>query len=638
MSIFAELETLEALMQAEQSYVREQQRLLYADTPLEQRCREGLSLYPLQLNESLFGLGGRLILVLETTRPLNMGAFQPGQTVALFAQALPGETLNGVIQRRQGNALRVYLNSSELPEGFDTGKLGLDLYDDETTWREMQRAVQTLRQTDSARLQNLREILLGRQAARFFDDQQVAPEPAYNRDQQAAVARVMQARDLALIHGPPGTGKTTTLLACIRRVLETEKQVLVCAPSNAAVDLLASRLSAQGHRVLRLGHPARLQESVWPLTLDEQLEQHPNATALRQLRKEMNKLRREVSRYRRQFGPAERAERDAQRAELKRLRKLLQELEDGMVASLLEDAQVIACTLVGAAGKLLYGRRFQTVFIDEAAQALEGACWIPVLKAERVVLAGDHQQLPPTIRSPQAQALSVTLFEKAIQRQPQSSVRLTTQYRMHEQIMAFPSSWFYENTLEAAPGVGQRRLQAAQAAEHPLNQPLLWVDTAGCGFDEERDSDSGSVGNPGEVRLLQQILSEWLSDPDWPSGPVTIGVIAPYRRQVEALRAGLQLTLPAGTRLEVETVDSFQGQERDVICLSFVRSNEAGEIGFLSDLRRTNVAMTRARSKLLLIGDTATLGSHPFYRELQEQVEAVDGYHSAWEWSGSIDF
>ncbi|PKL75663.1 MAG: IGHMBP2 family helicase, partial [Candidatus Melainabacteria bacterium HGW-Melainabacteria-1] len=398
--------------------------------------------------------------------------------------------------------------------------------------------------------------------------------------------------------------------------------------------LLVRSLGQRGRRVVRLGHPARMQEDIWPWTLEEQFDSHPNGPVLKRLRREMVQLRRQAGRFRRNFGPAEREERRQLYAQARSIGKEIQGLETQMTQTLLDQAEVIACTLVGSWQYVLKGRSFGTVFIDEAAQAIEGACWIPILKAGRVVMAGDHCQLPPTIKNPAASGLSRTLFEKAVQSQAEAAVLLDTQYRMHQTIMEFPSLHFYAGRLQADASVASHRLNPALDAAESLNWPLEWIDTAGCGFDESLDPDSKSFANPEEGRLLGIHLQHLLNDQGFPTSAVSIGVIAPYRRQVDWLKANLLPNKPPQVRLDIETVDSFQGQERDIVYYSFVRSNSDGEIGFLRDLRRSNVAITRARKKLVLIGDSATLSYHPFYKDLLEYVEAYGNWRSAWEYSG----
>jgi len=628
----AHFDELEFLIQSEQEYEREKFRLLQSETPLQQRCLQGSSLYPLQVRQLDYGLGGRPILTLETRADARLNAFQPGQTVSLFCLANQSdERTSAVVRRIWQQELQIFLHSNEVPEWLEDGKLGLDAYYDETTYREMLRAVQILKNPEQARLRKLREVLLGAEPARFLQAATPAISAGFNDSQNEALNQVLQAQDLALIHGPPGTGKTTTLVACVQAVVSHEKQVLVCAASNTAVDLLVRKLAAQGLSVLRLGHPARMQEDIWPYTLDSRLEQHPNAQVLKDMRREMLALQRQARRYRRSFGPAERAERREQYAQARALREQIQALEQQMTQTLISQTQVIACTFVGATQQALRPLRFETVFIDEAAQALEGACWIPILKANRVIMAGDHCQLPPTIHNPQAQKLAMTLFEQCMQHQPQAGVLLRTQYRMHQQIMAFSNAWFYGGQLLADASVATHVLNPAAGPDAEVNTPRLWIDTAGCGFEEAQNPESKSFANPEEGHLLRRWLQAHLNSADFPAEPVSIGVIAPYREQVQWLKNHLKLDLPAQVSLEIETVDSFQGQERDLICISLVRSNEMGEIGFLKDLRRMNVAMTRARKQLVMVGDSATLGHHPFYRQLLEHTENEGTWRSAWE-------
>lgn len=623
---------LEAALIQEQAYAQEQFRHYLHKTPLAQRCTEGRALYPLELKQQDYSLGGHVLLSLGLGGKAQADAFQTGQSVSLFSMHQPESAVAAVVRKIQPDQIQIFLNSPDPPEWLEEGKLGLEMAFDETTFREMLRAVQILKAPQEHRTQQLRRILLGTAPARHLQDLSVAEWPGFNASQQAALCQVMQAEDLALIHGPPGTGKTTTLVACIEAVLEHEKQVLVCAPSNTAVDLLVRKLAACGVNVIRMGHPARMQEDIWPHTLDTRLASHPNAGVLKNLRSQMLQTQRQARRYRRNFGPAERAERQAQYAEIRSLRSEIQALEQQMSDALLDQAQVLACTLVGATQNLMRRRRFETVFVDEAAQALEAACWIPILKAQRVVMAGDHFQLPPTIQNPEARLLEETLFAQAMQHQPQAAILLNTQYRAHARIMAFSSRWFYGNALQADPSVAEQCLNPVLLAEAPINQPRIWVDTAGCGYEEYLNPESRSYSNPEEGQLLCRWLTRHLASPDFPVGPVSIGVIAPYREQVKWLQEHLQPVLPPEVSLVINTVDSFQGQERDIICLSLVRSNAQGEVGFLSDLRRMNVALTRARKQVVIFGDSATLSSHRFYAELLEAVQGEGWWDSAWNW------
>jgi superfamily I DNA and/or RNA helicase len=453
-----------------------------------------------------------------------------------------------------------------------------------------------------------------------------------NDSQQQALKKVLESRDVAFIHGPPGTGKTTTLVQAIRQTITEEKQVLVCAPSNAAVDLLVDKLSEQGLQALRIGHPARVTEQSLSKTLDYRISSHPDYKELRNLRKRMEQLRATALKYKRKFGYHEKEQRRLLMQEVKMLKADADLLEFYIVNDLMQTMEAICCTLVGSSHPVMRGKKFKTVFIDEAGQALEPASWIPLLRAERVIFAGDHQQLPPTIKSQEAarKGLAKTLFEKGIERQPDQVSMLQVQYRMHEKIMEFSSGYFYQDKLIAHESVRTRLLR-------PDHLPVLFIDTAGCGFNEKQDPETLSRYNPEEAALLIQqaeTLVEDIGTTTWLDGQITMGIITPYSAQVDQLHKLAEASAilePLYRFITINTVDAFQGQERDVIAIGFVRSNDNGEVGFLSDIRRTNVAMTRARKKLIMIGDSATLSSHPFYMDLLEFVQREGFYKSAFE-------
>lgn len=623
------------LLHLEQAQERDLYRAQVQETPLQERRRQGISWYPVVVRNLDIGLGQRPVLELERTMGQNIPhGFESGSVLSLFQLSENGEQTSnvpGVVQQVERNRLKLVLYGEEAPDWIEEGNLGLDPGYDETTHRAMVNAVQqALLLKDGA--ERLREVLLGDSTPRFTPVPP-HPAPALNEVQQRAIAHVRAAEDVALVHGPPGTGKTTTLVEAIRQVLIDEPRVLVCAPSNTAVDLLVEKLAQAGVRPLRLGHPARIGSAAEPWALEAQMEQHPMYKVLQELRRDIRETRRQALRFRRNYGPEQRDERRSMLNEATRLRRELRTLEQRMTQDVLHRAQAIVCTLVGAGQELLQRQRFRTVFIDEAAQAIEGACWIAILKAQRVIFAGDHCQLPPTIKSQEAarKGLANTLFEKVMGRRPEAGVMLTRQYRMNEAIMGFSSLQFYRGELEADISVAARVLNPE--SEEPLvATPLLWVDTAGCGYEETLNPESKSYANPEEAALAGRILERLAT---LHPTPATLGVIAPYREQVQALDelvSQLRPKLPEAWEISVDTVDGFQGQERDIMLICMTRSNERSEIGFLGDTRRMNVAITRAKSKLLLIGDSATLGAHPFYRAFLEYVEAHDAWDSAWNW------
>jgi predicted DNA helicase len=457
---------------------------------------------------------------------------------------------------------------------------------------------------------------------------------------------------VAIIHGPPGTGKTTTLVQAILETIRRERRVLVCAPSNTAVDLLTEKLAERGVNVIRLGNPSRVSELLLKHTLDAGVMAHASYAKMHAMRQTAEQHRETASERVRNFGFEERQRRLWLREEARTLRQAADDLERFMTEDVLESVQVITCTLVGASHRHIRHLGFETVFIDEAAQALEPGCWIPIAKGQRLVLAGDHHQLPPTVKSEKAarEGLRETLFEKCIQRQPGTARMLKVQYRMHAQIMGFSSQKFYGGQLVAHPSVRDADLAAYDPRfnsprfndpRFAPDLPVEFIDTAGCGYQELAIPESRSTANPEEAHLLLERLAQLLgqlSEPGEPTDPdqrpLTIGVIAPYRAQINYLKDAIEDSavlndLLLQRRLSVGTVDSFQGQERDIIAITLTRSNPQGEIGFLSDIRRMNVGMTRARRKLLLVGDSSTLCRHPFFGELLAYVKGVGGYRTA---------
>ena len=450
-----------------------------------------------------------------------------------------------------------------------------------------------------------------------------------NETQQEAVHKILSANELAIVHGPPGTGKTTTLVQAIKAIIKQDhKQVLVSAPSNAAVDLLSEKLSEQGLNVVRVGNPAKVSERQLALTLDSKMSEHSSIKEIKRLKKQAREFRDMAHKYKRSFGPAEREQRKALFTEAKNISKEIERTEQYIVDDVLSKADIITATLVGTNHYTVRNLRFHTVVIDEAGQALEPACWIPILKAQKVIMAGDHWQLPPTIKSAEAaKELSITLLEKCVALHPEAVVLLQQQYRMHEQIMGFSSKIFYENRLQAHSSVGNQLL-------FPTDKPAIFIDTAGCSFDEKREGTS--LSNPEEATFLIKHLTNYVDElkahytaDSFP----TIAVISPYKHQVEILKEHI-LSSPLkelGKAITINTIDSFQGQERDVVYISMTRSNQESSIGFLSDIRRMNVAMTRAKKKLVVIGDSATISQFKFYADFISYIQENDGYVSAWE-------
>jgi len=614
---------LKALLRVEkdEDYAQYQRKMLH--TSIEERRQKGVTWYPVQLMSQYISTGDRYTLELDRTTHLEQNhAFQVGAIASVFSgHGEDADAASGVISYVRKDKMRIVLNSSDVPQWIRDGKLGVNLLFDEGGYREMQKALREVHSAETGRLADLREILHGAKQASFkkgFDFQSVN----LNEGQNKALTQIFNAKDVAIIHGPPGTGKTTTLVNAIKEVVKTEKQVLVCAQSNAAVDLLVEKLDGLGIEVLRIGHPARLTPEVIENSLDVKISKHPFFKELKDIRKRADEYRKMGQKYKRNFGYEERMQRKLVMQEARMLKGDADRIESQITEDLVDRAQVVACTLVGSTHRLIQDRTFKSVFIDEASQALEPACWIAILKAHRVIMAGDHLQLPPTIKSLQAakDGLANTLFEKAIAH-IEGSVMLETQYRMHPDIMKFSGDYFYGGKLKTAEEVTLREKGNERAH-------FVFVDTAGCGFHEKVNKETLSTYNEEEAELLLKHLANNLSEDQ------SVGIIAPYKAQIELLKdLIIKKTAFDALReqISINTVDAFQGQERDVIYIGLTRSNEHNEIGFLKEYRRMNVAMTRAKTQLVIIGDSATLGRDSFYNSVIDYTNQVGGYKSAFE-------
>ena len=542
---------------------------------------------------------GRPVYIIFTEKPSNKNEKRT-------------KSINGTVSYVDGDRMVVVV-----PDGTDTvgmqtaSSLYVQLGFDETTYRLM---FEALDRTISARgrLGYLRDLLYSNHKAETFT---FAPLsfPFLNVSQERAVNEVLRAKDVAVVHGPPGTGKTTTLVEAIYETLRRENQVLVCAQSNMAVDWISEKLVDRGINVLRIGNPTKVNDKMLSFTYERRFESHPDYPQLWAIRKAIRQLRANRKRGDNSF-----------HQKMERLKEREIELELRIRNKLFGEARVIASTLVGSANRLLDGMKFGTLFIDEAAQALEAACWIPIRRATRVILAGDHCQLPPTIKSIAAMkgGLDKTLMQRIVECKPEAVTLLKMQYRMNEDIMRFSSDWFYNGQVEAAPMVKYRGIL-------DLDKAIEWKDTSGNAYHEEFVGDNFGRINKEEAQLTLLSLAEYfvrIGRQRIIDERIDVGIISPYRAQVQYLRHLIKKTdfyKPFRKIISVNTVDGFQGQERDIIVISMVRSNEEGQIGFLRDLRRMNVAITRARMKLIILGDSATLIRHPFYRRLKEYIDSL---------------
>lgn len=592
--------------------------------------RSGLCLVALTIRDEQPAFGERVVITLgkrDLTRDLPWNRLGVGTPVLLAEENVAGQRgWRGVVSRRNVSSLDVVLNDSPEFE-HDRPSFRLSLAHDEIARQRQQTALRQAGAAQRGRLAQLRDVLLAERTPQFLAMKPIAPlDRELNQSQIEAVEFALSAEDLAIIHGPPGTGKTTTVVELIRQAVGRGEKVLACAPSNLAVDNLLERLVAFGERAIRLGHPARVLPALQEHTLDLLVDSHPDVVLAHKLLREAAGLRDRAARYTR-AKPLPGAKQQM-RQEARELVVDARRIENRIIEHLLDSATVICATLTGLDSQVLGERTFDLAVIDEAAQAVEPACWVPLLRSSRVVLAGDHCQLPPTIVSPQAakEGLAVSLPERLINELGAGiSRRLTVQYRMHEAIMGFSSSEFYESSLVADETVrGHLLTDLPGVVAIPLTStPLQFIDTAGAGYDEELEPDGESRRNPAEAELVLRKATA-LVEAGLP--PTEIAVITPYAAQVRLLRD--QSTIE---ELEIDTVDGFQGREKEAVIISLVRSNDKGEIGFLGDTRRMNVALTRARRKLLVIGDSATIGGHRFYARLLEYFEQQAAYTSVWE-------
>jgi ATP-dependent RNA/DNA helicase IGHMBP2 len=577
------------------------------------------------------GLGGRCLVSFSKrnrSAPLPWTRLRVGSPVVVIPEAEQGgPERRGVVCERSERLLQVAV-AEPLDDADITYRVVLS--SDETS-RERQRSIlDRARSAARDRLAELRGVLLGELEPAFNPPVPWEPlDASLNESQKQAIVIALSARDLAIIHGPPGTGKTTTVVELIRQAVRRGDKVLACAPSNMAVDNLLERLVAHGEKAVRLGHPARVSPALHEHTLDLMVEAHSDMRLAKKMSKEAYALFRKASKFTR-AKPEPGARRDM-RQEGRSLLADARKLEAQAVQWVLDSAAIVCATNTGVDSELLGQRRFDLAVIDEAAQATEPGCWIPIARAARVVLAGDHCQLPATVLSHAAEAggFGISMLERLADHYgSRVTRRLNLQYRMHESIMNFPSLEFYETDLQAHASVaGHRLCDLPGVLPTELTESAIrFIDTAGAGYDEEVEAGGASRCNPDEARLIVRQVKSLLDAGVTPEG---IAVVAPYAAQVRLLRE----QLGAGS-IEVDSVDGFQGREKEAVLISLVRSNQEGEIGFLADVRRMNVAMTRARRLLLIVGDSATLACHPFYQRLLTYFEEVAAYHTVWEDAG----
>lgn len=608
------------LLQIEYEYEKEQFKQQTELMGIGRKIKRGMCWYPLNLGRNYYNALNQLVIEVERREDKDIEhQFEYGRPVCFFTQDVSGKlnylnfvaTVNYVDEDR----MVVILPSVDALLALQSKEVvGVQLYFDETSYRLMFEALKQVIGAKNNRLAELRDIFHGTQPASTFSFHSLR-FPWLNATQEEAVNKVLHAKDVAIVHGPPGTGKTTTLVEAVYETLHRENQVLVCAQSNMAVDWISEKLVDRGVSVLRIGNPSRVNDKMLSFTYERRFESHPDYPQLWSIRKAIREL---YARSRKG------AEREAVRQKINSLKDRATELEIRINESLFSEARVIACTLVGSANRLLTGQKFGTLFIDEAAQALEAACWIPIRKADRVILAGDHCQLPPTVKAPEAlrAGLGHTLMQTIVKSKPDTVSLLKLQYRMNDEIMRFSSEWFYGGMLQSAPEVKYRSIL-------DFDTPIEWINTEGLDCNEEFIGENYGRINKSEAELSIEQLKGYITKigrERFLDERIDVGMISPYKAQVQYLRRLVRndaFFKPYRQAITINTVDGFQGQERDVILISLVRANEEGQIGFLNDLRRMNVAITRARMKLIILGDASTLTRHAFYKKLYTYIESL---------------
>lgn len=608
------------LLQIEYEYEKEQFKQQTELMGIGRKIKRGMCWYPLNLGRNYYNALNQLVIEVERREDKDIEhQFEYGRPVCFFTQDVSGKlnylnfvaTVNYVDEDR----MVVILPSVDALLALQSKEVvGVQLYFDETSYRLMFEALKQVIGAKNNRLAELRDIFHGTQPASTFSFHPLR-FPWLNATQEEAVNKVLHAKDVAIVQGPPGTGKTTTLVEAVYETLHRENQVLVCAQSNMAVDWISEKLVDRGVSVLRIGNPSRVNDKMLSFTYERRFESHPDYPQLWSIRKAIREL---YARSRKG------AEREAVRQKINSLKDRATELEIRINESLFSEARVIACTLVGSANRLLTGQKFGTLFIDEAAQALEAACWIPIRKADRVILAGDHCQLPPTVKAPEAlrAGLGHTLMQTIVKNKPDTVSLLKLQYRMNDEIMRFSSEWFYGGMLQSAPEVKYRSIL-------DFDTPIEWINTEGLDCNEEFIGENYGRINKSEAELSIEQLKGYITKigrERFLDERIDVGMISPYKAQVQYLRRLVRndaFFKPYWQAITINTVDGFQGQERDVILISLVRANEEGQIGFLNDLRRMNVAITRARMKLIILGDASTLTRHAFYKKLYTYIESL---------------
>jgi len=618
------LDAIEAERASEEAYFAK----VGQQSTLNQKIGAGIIWPHVKVLRKSFTLGELLEVEVERMKYLEVPhKFKAGTSAIIYSDLEDGDMFKGVISQVRKKTLRIIISgdTSRKEELFERGSIHVELIYDPRPYMVMRDSIQQVIKSDDPFIVHLRKALAN---PNILLEEKISPidlkdNLPLNKTQKDAVSACVKVPTVGIIHGPPGTGKTTTLVHLLRMLIRTEKRVLVCAPSNNAVDLIAEISDQHSMSTLRVGNVTRIGDNIGHLTLDERSRNHPEWKRIKKVKIEADRARNEAQKYKRSFGQEERRHRSEMFRESKELKKWARELEDRLVAEIFQDSQVICTTLVGAASSRLDGLTFDTVIIDEASQALEPECWAAILRAKRVIFAGDHLQLPPTVKSNLARELGfeTTMLDILADKIP-STFLLKEQYRMHQDIVAFPNQAFYGGQL-----ISNERNATWTIKDD--NQPITLIDTSGCGYNEAFNNEHRSYRNTGEYELIYKHI-ERASER---YAGYSIGIISPYAEQVRYIRNEIsQAKDLKHLDIEIDSIDGFQGQEKDIIYLSLVRSNDNGKIGFLSDQRRLNVAITRAKKKLVIIGDISTVATNKLFESLATHIDQHGFYDSGWSY------
>lgn len=618
-------EFLRESLQKERNAELERYKAEISSSDLQTRVRTGLTIFPLVFEDAELGPDGNWKVLLKPTKPGNTPElFRTGTPVRILKDI---EDYSSVLLKASDDSYLVSME--EVPEWVEEGKLALEILPDETSYREWDKGLEKiLSAPKGTRAKFFADLFSGKislSSPHFKEEEGISFE--FNESQRRAISAILETEDFVLVHGPPGTGKTKTLVEAIRLLVEREKKVLASAPTNAASDLLVESLSKIGVPVLRIGHPARIHPAVLENSLELKLIAHPDAKLLERDKKEVQELLKKARKYKRNFGREEAEERRRLYKEADQLRKGIKERQRALVRYLLDSHPVIVCTHTGASSHLLENRFFDYAILDEGSQAIEPASWLPILKAEKVVIAGDPFQLPPTVLS-EDPLLKISLMERLLSAFPEKDrvFLLDTQYRMTDPIQEFPNRTFYEGQLKSGLRESERNFVVPEISSL-FGSSLVFLDSSGT--DTAEETFEGSLGNPWEADFVFGILKRIL---DSGISPERIAILTPYRYQRYLIKNRIEeLSADRKNSIEVETVDSFQGREMEIVLFSLVRSNPEGQVGFLSERRRWNVGMTRAKRLLVMVGDGSTVGQDEFFRDLIGTVEEKGESKTAWE-------